>query len=163
MLMMMNDQYVAYLGFQKGGPNFRWPLVLTQREGQTMFSNSFLWWKKIFLPVPKEGHGPMAPPKYATVNNNNLVWWHFPPDTTSSTRLKAQTWPQFNCRALDSNGWFHCHTQNMPHKCSRTLYFIFRNERQRLSIVSFLHPVIKTVWISFWHPVCTVQTFCAIF
>ena len=33
---------VAYLGFQKEGPNFRWPLVLKQREGdQTKFTNFF--------------------------------------------------------------------------------------------------------------------------
>ena len=30
---VISCQAVAYLGFQKGGPNFRWPLVLTQREG----------------------------------------------------------------------------------------------------------------------------------
>ena len=28
----------------------------------------------------------------------------FPPDTASSTRPKAQSWPQFNRHALDNNG-----------------------------------------------------------
>ena len=36
----------------------------------------------------------------------------FPSDTTSSTRPKAQTWPQFNCHAPDNNGWVKHHTQD---------------------------------------------------
>ena len=40
---------VAYLGFQKGGANFRWPLVLTQRGGQTKFSIFLLCQKHFFL------------------------------------------------------------------------------------------------------------------
>ena len=46
---------------KRGGPNFRWPLVLTQRGGQTKFSNFFLWWKIFFF--AKGGHGPMPPLK----------------------------------------------------------------------------------------------------
>ena len=57
---------VAYLGFQKGGPNFHWPLVLTQRGGQTMFSNFFLWWKKFFFPNGGPWPNRPPPPKYAT-------------------------------------------------------------------------------------------------
>ena len=34
-------QAMAYLGFHKGGPNFLWPLVLTERGGQTRFSKFF--------------------------------------------------------------------------------------------------------------------------
>ena len=37
---------VAYLGFQKGGPNVCWTLVLTQRGGKTKFSNFLLCKKK---------------------------------------------------------------------------------------------------------------------
>ena len=53
---------VAYLGFHKGGPNFRWPLVLTQRGGQTMFTYFFSC-EKFFLP---KGGMAQWPPKYAT-------------------------------------------------------------------------------------------------
>ena len=28
-MIICGSEPVAYLGFQKGGPNFRWPLVLT--------------------------------------------------------------------------------------------------------------------------------------
>ena len=49
---------VAYLVFQKGA-NFCWPLVLTQRRGQTEFSQFFLWWQTNFC---QRGHGPITPP-----------------------------------------------------------------------------------------------------
>ena len=38
---------VTYLGFQKGVPNFRWPLVLIQGPNQVF--QFFLWWKKFFF------------------------------------------------------------------------------------------------------------------
>ena len=47
---------MAYLGFQKGGPNFRWPLVLTQRGQYPVF---FSMVKNFFF--AKGGLGPMAP------------------------------------------------------------------------------------------------------
>ena len=40
---------VAYTGFHKGGPNFLWTLMLTQRRGQTRFSYFFIWPKLIFF------------------------------------------------------------------------------------------------------------------
>ena len=52
---------VAYLGFHKEGPNFCWPLVLTQRGGQTMFSYFFLC-EHFFA----KGGMTQCPPKYAT-------------------------------------------------------------------------------------------------
>ena len=49
-LYQTNDQYVAYLGFQKGGgANFRWPLVLTQRGRPNYVSNFFPIVKKNFI------------------------------------------------------------------------------------------------------------------
>ena len=56
---------VAYLGFHKGRQDFRWPLVLTQVEGQTMFTYFFLWAiaKKNFC---QRGPWPNGPPKYTT-------------------------------------------------------------------------------------------------
>ena len=63
---------VAYLGFQKGGPNFRWPLVLTQRGGQTKFSNFFIMSKKNFL--AKGGPWSIWPRgKYATDGEMRLT------------------------------------------------------------------------------------------
>ena len=56
---------VAYLGFQKGGPNFCWPLVLTQRRPNYVFQ---------FFPMVKKnffclwGPWPNGPLKYATVH-----------------------------------------------------------------------------------------------
>ena len=54
---LSSPEAVAYLGFQKRGPNFHWPLVLTQR-GYTMFSKFFLWWKQFLY--TNGGHGPMV-------------------------------------------------------------------------------------------------------
>ena len=55
-LLPVDMQAVAYLGFQKGGANVRWALVLTQRggQGQTKFSNFFSVNKFFFA---KGGHG----------------------------------------------------------------------------------------------------------
>ena len=50
---------VAYLGFHKGGPNFLWPLVLTQRGGPNQLFQIFSYVKNFFF--AKGGHGPMAP------------------------------------------------------------------------------------------------------
>ena len=50
---------MAYLGFQKGGPNFRWPLVLTQRGAKLSFPNFSYGEKKIFF--AKEGPWPNGP------------------------------------------------------------------------------------------------------
>ena len=55
---------MVYLGFHKGGPNFLWPLVLTQRGAQTMFSNFFPMAKTDFF--CQRGPWPNGPPKYAT-------------------------------------------------------------------------------------------------
>ena len=40
---------MAYLGFQKGGPNVHWPLVLTQMGDPTKFSKFVTMWKKILF------------------------------------------------------------------------------------------------------------------
>ena len=69
---------VAYLGFQKGGPNVRWPLVLTQGGGggQTKFSNFLLCQKKIF--GQRRGAWPNAPPpKYATGYIRLALLFHY--------------------------------------------------------------------------------------
>ena len=52
---------VAYSGFRKGGPNFRWPLVLIQRRGQPSFPILFNVKKNYW---PKQAMSP--PPKYAS-------------------------------------------------------------------------------------------------
>ena len=59
---------MAYLGFQKGG-NVCWPLLLTEKGGQTKFFNFFTVNKFFFL--PKGGQGVNTPlisnPHYTTV------------------------------------------------------------------------------------------------
>ena len=63
------SQAVTYLGFHKGGPNFLWSLVLTQRGTKPGFPNFFVCQKNFFF--AKGGHGPMAPPpKYATAHRD---------------------------------------------------------------------------------------------
>ena len=51
----------------KGGSNIRWPLVLTQRGGQTKFSNLFTMTKKNFWPRGK----------YATDANSKLKVFYY--------------------------------------------------------------------------------------
>ena len=46
---------VAYFGFHKGGPNFLWPLVLTQKGGAKPCFPIFSYGKNCFLP---KRHGP---------------------------------------------------------------------------------------------------------
>ena len=55
---------VAYLGFHKGGAKFSLATSAYTKGGQTRFSKFFPMPKKFFF--AKGGHGPMAPPKYAT-------------------------------------------------------------------------------------------------
>ena len=56
---------MAYLGFQKGGPHVRWPLVLTQGGAKPSFPIFLLCKKKKFL--AKGGPWPIWPKgKYAT-------------------------------------------------------------------------------------------------
>ena len=55
---------VAYLGFHKGGPNFLWPLVLTQRGPNQVLKKISCKKKNFFA---KGGPWPNGPPKYATV------------------------------------------------------------------------------------------------
>ena len=58
---------MAYLGFHKGGPNFRWPLVLTQGGGDKPCFQIFSSGEKHKFFAKGGGHGPMPPPpKYAT-------------------------------------------------------------------------------------------------
>ena len=45
----VGKQPVAYLWFRKGGPNFRWLLVLIQREGQPSFPIFFQCQQKFFF------------------------------------------------------------------------------------------------------------------
>ena len=51
---------VAYLGFHKGGPNFLWPLMLTQWVRPNQVFKFFSYVKKNFF-LPKGGHGTLAP------------------------------------------------------------------------------------------------------
>ena len=66
-----DQRAVAYLGFQKGGPNFCWPLVLTQRGPNQVFQ---------FFPMVKKNffcqRGAMVqwPLKYATANGTDGDW-----------------------------------------------------------------------------------------
>ena len=57
---------VAYLGFQKGGPNFRWPLVLTQRGGKPSFPIFLVCQQKNFLAKGGPWHNGLPLNKYAT-------------------------------------------------------------------------------------------------
>ena len=78
---------MAYLGFRKGGPNFRWPLVLIQRRGPTKFSNFFN--VKIFF-WPKGAMAQCPPPKYASEffhNNTRITILHVYLTTTRYTAL----------------------------------------------------------------------------
>ena len=54
---------MAYLGFQKEGPNFCWPLVLTQRGAKPYFQ-IFSYGENFFFRPKGYCHGPMASPKY---------------------------------------------------------------------------------------------------
>ena len=93
----------GYLRFQKGGPNFRWPLVLTQRGPNHVFL--FFRMVKIFF-ICQAGHGrgpwPNGPPEYATVGSKmctrlsylNLVH-HHRMNISESEGLQC-----FNCRGI---------------------------------------------------------------
>ena len=70
-------QWRAYLGFHKGGRNFRWPVVLTQRGGQKQakISYFFLWWKKFV--VAKGGpwpNGPLNTPLSSSLTHQKQNW-----------------------------------------------------------------------------------------
>ena len=55
---------VAYLGFQKGGAKFSLAASAHTKGAKPSFPIFLVCEKKNFW--PKGGHGPMAPPKYAT-------------------------------------------------------------------------------------------------
>ena len=66
---------MAYLGFRKGGAKFSLATRAHTKEGANQFFQFFFNVKKNFF-FPK-GHGPMAPPKYASVlfdGKSYLLW-----------------------------------------------------------------------------------------
>ena len=73
---------VAYSGFQGGGANVCWPLVLTQR-GQTKLSNFFYCVENVFW--PKWGHGRFGRevPLVEYLHAKGLILWS----------TKSITWP----------------------------------------------------------------------
>ena len=76
---------VANLGFRKGGPNFLWPLLLTQSGGQTMFS--FFFYGQNWFFFCQRGAMANVPPKYATRSATGTTFLHhtqecsIPPDS----------------------------------------------------------------------------------
>ena len=102
--VLQSAQAVAYLGFHKGGRNFRWPLVLTQRGGQKLRFPIFSYGEKNVC--CQTGAMAQWTPKYATGLKLN-------PSKTELIRFTESQTPQL-CYGWYSVAMAQCPTLNTP-------------------------------------------------